>query len=71
MDERSLSPSDSDASPLHAVLKLHLALCDGGRLGSVIPSCVAPDGSFYIQIILTLDQPRRLTGKRLQTQKAS
>lgn len=61
----SLSRSRSESSPLDASLTLHLALCDGGRLGSAILSCVAPDSSSCIQIILTLDQPYQLTAKAL------
>lgn len=48
-------------------LTLHLALCDGGRLGSAVLSCVVPDSSSCIQIILTLDQPYQLTAKALYT----
>ena len=58
-------PSGSVSSPLHPVLTLHLAPCDGGRLGSVILSRVAHDSSSCIQIILTLDQPYQATTKAL------
>lgn len=64
MNVRSLSPLN--LLPLRSVLTHHLVFCDGERLGSVILSCVARDGSSCIQIVLTLDQCCQLTVKRLK-----